>query len=255
MKRTAIFLFASLFVTSFSATVSLAQQNKNFTDSLNSKQLLVVVTDDWGSLHGTLYTYEKQKGNWVLQFSNPIVVGSKGLGIGDGLVPLSIDGAPIKKEGDMKAPAGIFTLGTAFGYGDYKDAKWIKARYIKADDTLICVDDSHSANYNTLIKNDSANGDYKSFEHMHLNAIYYKWGMFVNHNADKPKPGDGSCIFIHIWGNENEGTEGCTAMKEDDMVKLLHWINARNNPLLAQFPKAEYAKFAAQYNLPIPGGQ
>src|ERR1700731_2757 len=97
-----------------------------------SKQLMVVVTDGWSNIQGTIYCFEKHHDKWILKFSNPIVVGGKGLGIGDGLVPLSIDNAPVKKEGDMKSPAGFFTIGTAFGYADYKDAKWIKNPYIKA---------------------------------------------------------------------------------------------------------------------------
>jgi len=219
-------------------------------DSLKANQLLVVVTDDWKSNRGTLYAFKKHKRKWVLLFSNAVVVGSKGLGIGDGLIPLSIDSAPEKKEGDLKSPAGIFKIGKAFGYAAYTDAKWIKNPYIKATDTLICVDDIHSAYYNTLVNNDPVKKDWNSFEYMHRKDDYYKWGLFINHNAGKPIAGKGSCIFMHIWENDHEGTEGCTAMKEDDMVKILKWINAGLNPLLIQLPKTEYSKLVTRYNLP-----
>jgi L,D-peptidoglycan transpeptidase YkuD (ErfK/YbiS/YcfS/YnhG family) len=72
----------------------------------------------------------------------------------------------------------------------------------------------------------------------------------VNYNTNKPVPGNGSCIFIHIWGNDHEGTSGCTAMKEDDLLQILHWIKSSANPLLVQLPKQEYLKFSAQYGLP-----
>jgi len=55
---------------------------------------------------------------------------------------------------------------------------------------------------------------------------------------------------MHIWENNHEGTEGCTAMPETDILRILHWINAKRNPLLVQMPKAEYGKLVAQYNLP-----
>ncbi|HEY2582512.1 MAG TPA: L,D-transpeptidase family protein [Mucilaginibacter sp.] len=218
-----------------------------------SRQLMVVVTDGWNNLQGTIYVFEKNNDKWVLEFNNAIVVGSKGLGVGDGIVPLSIENAPIKKEGDMKSPAGFFTIGTAFGYANYEDAKWINNPYVKATDTLICVDDMTSAHYNTLINNDPAKSDYKSFELMHLQKDYYKWGLFINHNSGTVVPGDGSCIFMHIWGSDHSGTAGCTAMKEADLLRILHWIKAKDNPLLVQLPKDEYVKIRAEYGLPEIG--
>jgi L,D-peptidoglycan transpeptidase YkuD (ErfK/YbiS/YcfS/YnhG family) len=216
----------------------------------SAKQLMVVVTHGWDDLRGRIFCFEKHKNKWTLQFSNPIVVGSKGLGVGHGIIAFAITGAPLKKEGDNKSPAGIFTIGTAFGYAGYQDASWIKAHYIKASDTLICVDDAQSANYNRLVQKDTAKQDYKSHEEMHLKADYYKWGLFINHNADDVVPGGGSCIFMHIWGNSREGTAGCTAMQEGNILRVLHWIDARKMPLLVQFPAGEYRKIHAFYHLP-----
>ncbi len=218
-------------------------------DSLPARQILVVVAEGWNNLQGSLYAYNKVGSKWILQFSNPIVLGEKGLGLGDGLVPIAIANVPVKKEGDLRAPAGIFSIGTAFGYAPYKEAGWINNRYIMCTDTLICVDDLHSVNYNKLVKTDTATKDYNSHEDMLMEKNYYKWGLFVNYNTNKI-PGNGSCIFIHIWGNDHEGTWGCTAMKEEDMIRILHWIKSTDNPLLVQLPKTEYIKFSVQYGLP-----
>lgn len=214
------------------------------------KQLMVVVTDGWDNVQGTIYVYEKHEDNWFLKYCNSIVVGGKGLAIGSGLVALSIPDAPYKKEGDMKSPAGIFSMGTAFGYANYIDAKWINYPYIKATDTLICVDDMKSAAYNTLIDKKAGKVDYKSYENMLLKKDYYKWGIFINHNAPRVVPGYGSCIFMHIWENDHSGTAGCTAMKEDDLLRILHWLNNEDTPVLVQMPRKEYQKIKAQYNLP-----
>jgi D-alanyl-D-alanine dipeptidase len=127
------------------------------------------------------------------------------------------NGAPVKKEGDKKSPAGIFTIGPAFGYPDKKD---------------------------------TAKAAYNSFEYMHRLDNYYKWGLFIYHNSGNVVPGDGPCIFMHIWENDNEGTDGCTAMKESNILRVLHWINYKDNPLLVQLPKAEYRKLRAQFGLP-----
>ncbi len=227
-------------------------QNQAYKN-LHSRQLLIVVTDGWDSLRGTLYCFSCQNHHWQLKFSNAVVVGSKGLGIGSGAVKLPFQSGPVKKEGDKKSPAGIFTIGTAFGYADKNDAHWIKNRYIKATDTLICVDDSHSAHYNTLINNVQANTDYNSFEYMHRKDDYYKWGLFINHNSDPAVAGEGSCIFMHIWENEHEGTVGCTAMKEADLLRILRWINAKKRPLLVQLPKDEYTRLRRSLHLPAIG--
>ncbi len=226
------------------------QHGHEATQDLPARQLIVVITNGWDNLQGRLYVFNKYHGKWVLQFSNAVVVGSKGLGIGDGIIPLTISDAPVKKEGDKKSPAGIFTIGTAFGYANKKDAAWIKNPYVPAFDTLICVDDMRSTNYNRLIDKDSAKTDYNSFEYMHRKDDYYKWGLFINHNSGKVVAGDGSCIFMHIWKNDHEGTDGCTAMKEANILRILRWINAKDKPVLVQFPKVEYEKLRVRYGLP-----
>lgn len=224
--------------------------HKTITDSLNSTQLIIVLANNWDSIGANLYAFEKQHGRWVLQFTHPVVVGAKGLGIGDGLIPVSIPGAPGKKEGDLKAPAGIFSIGAAFGYAPPAEAGFIKDTYIQAKDTVICVDDASSSYYNRIISADTAHKDWNSFEHMRLAKNYYKWGLFVNHNAPVTAPGHGSCIFIHIWGSAAEGTAGCTAMAEDGLLKLLRWIDASKKPLLVQLPAEEYVKISSNLGLP-----
>jgi len=219
------------------------------TNLKGSRQLLVVVNNGWDDLRGTLYAFNKVRGKWRLQFSNPIVLGSKGIALGDGIVKLNATG-PIKHEGDKRSPAGIFSMGTAFGYAKKEDAGWIKNHYVQAFDTLICVDDAASPNYNKLVDKDTAKHDYNSFEYMHLKKVYYKWGLFINHNSDPVTPADGSCIFMHIWENELTGTDGCTAMAEKNMLRVLRWIDAERTPLLVQMPANVYKKLRRQFNFP-----
>jgi D-alanyl-D-alanine dipeptidase len=224
-------------------------QNTVKTD-LQNRQLLVVVSGGWDSLQGRIYCFEKRKAKWILKFSNPVVLGSKGLGMGEGMVTMFIDGAPVKKEGDLKSPAGIFSIGTAFGNATPGEAKWIQNPYICTTDTLICVDDLHSAHYNTLVNKNPEKADWNSFEEMHRKDDYYKWGLFINHNADKPIAGKGSCIFMHIWENDHTGTTGCTAMNEEKFLRILHWINADKKPLLIQLPLKEYRSQVEKFRLP-----
>jgi L,D-peptidoglycan transpeptidase YkuD (ErfK/YbiS/YcfS/YnhG family) len=219
-------------------------------DSLKSGQLVVVVTDNWNSIRARLYCFEKMKDKWTIQYSFPAVVGKNGLAPGEGVYPLEILGASYKKEGDMKAPAGIFYLGPAFGYIEKSAVKWIQIPYLQATDDLICVDDSNSRNYNHLIKKSSGNADWKSHEEMHLHSEEYKWGIFVQYNFKPVQTGKGSCIFLHVWESEGEGTAGCTAMEEKNILKLMHWLRSVKDPVLIQLPETEYRKLSPRYNLP-----
>jgi L,D-peptidoglycan transpeptidase YkuD (ErfK/YbiS/YcfS/YnhG family) len=207
-------------------------------DSLKSEQVIIVVTDDWNSIRATLYCVEKIKGRWLIQFSFPAVVGSKGM-------------ADDKTEGDMKSPSGIFHLGPAFGYADKTKARWIHLPYVRGSDTLICVDDGASRFYNHLIDSNSLPADWHSHEDMHQKDDAYKWGLFVQYNAHPVVKGKGSCIFLHIWENERTGTAGCTAMEEKNLIRLLRWIQAEKVPLLVQYPKSVYKKIGSEYHLPL----
>jgi L,D-peptidoglycan transpeptidase YkuD (ErfK/YbiS/YcfS/YnhG family) len=217
---------------------------------LPAKQLIIVVTDNWNDIHARLYAFEKRKGSWHLQFSFAAVVGERGMGLGEGMEDISIIDAPQKKEGDMKSPAGIFFLGPAFGYAAKTETNWMHMPYVRATDTLVCIDDPRSSRYNQLIKSDTIENDWSSHEDMHRKDQDYKWGLFVQHNYHPVIPGMGSCIFLHIWEGAEKGTAGCTAMEEKNMIQLLRWIRAGNHPLLVQFPEAIYKNIRKDFLLP-----
>jgi L,D-peptidoglycan transpeptidase YkuD (ErfK/YbiS/YcfS/YnhG family) len=228
----------------------MATANNRFAQSLPCQQLIIVVAKNWNTVGARLYAFEKQKGNWGLQFSFPVVVGQNGMAMGEGMRTIKLPDAPQKKEGDLKSPAGIFYLGPAFGYAAEQEAKWIRLPYVCATDTLICIDDPNSMMYNKMVKTDTVKMDWNSHEEMHRQDEDYKWGIFVHHNDYPVKKSLGSCIFLHIWEGANEGTAGCTAMEEKNILTLLKWIRADKSPLLVQFPEAVYRKIYKEYQLP-----
>jgi D-alanyl-D-alanine dipeptidase len=81
------------------------------------------------------------------------------------------------------------------------------------------------------------------------NDLLYKWGLVVDHNA-RAIPGGGSCIFLHIWKDSSTATAGCTAMREQDLVTLLRWLDPKRRPVLIQMPRTEYDRLRPRYNLP-----
>lgn len=244
-----IIFFAGLIIISCNQSPLKKPYNKVKLDTLDSQQLIVVTTNDWNDFKGKFYCYEKENKKWELILSDSCVVGRNGLGIGLGIKTFQFPDAPIKIEGDLKSPAGIFKIGNAFGYANKKEVSWLKVPYIESTNDLLCIDDGNSLSYNQFVYSDTKKKDWNSCEKMHLKNYLYKWGLFVEHNPTRI-PGKGSCIFIHIWESNNKGTTGCTAMSEDNILKILHWIDVKKKPLLVQFPKREYEKVLEKIELP-----
>lgn len=198
---------------------------------LDTKQLLVVTTKDWSTSDGMLQRYEKTDQTWhkVGKAIN-IQLGRNGLGWGIGLHQIPKDAEIIKKEGDGKAPAGIFRLRQAFGYAPLN----IHYPYEVYKETDHCVDDVSSKLYNKIVDSTKVTVDYESFEHMKFPKDYYKYGIVVNHNhinEEGAKRGAGSCIFIHI---KKVPTAGCTVMNEEEIKEILRWLDPDAEPLLLQ---------------------
>jgi len=59
--------------------------------------------------------------------------------------------------------------------------------------------------------------------------------MVIEYNTENPVAGKGSAIFLHIWRDENSPTAGCTAVSEENIVKLMKWLDPSLSPLILQF--------------------
>src|ERR1700730_10811088 len=218
-----------------------------------SRQCVVVLTDNWASPTGVMHSFErgettasrKERGHGIA-----VVVGRNGLGQGRGLIRLDFDGAPDKREGDDRAPAGIFRLSSAFGYATAHSAAWIKLPYLALSKQVEGIDDPNSRYYNKLVdRSKVAKIDWRSSEEMRRDDVLYKWGVVVEHNP-AAIPGAGSCIFLHIWKSSSAPTAGCTAMAESDLITLIRWLNPARRPILVQLPRAAYRSVRAKYGLP-----
>ncbi|MEB0045583.1 MULTISPECIES: L,D-transpeptidase family protein [unclassified Pseudomonas] len=213
----------------------------------HSNQLIVVTTKNWTDVQGTAQRYERQ-GTIFQKTGSPfaIVVGRNGLAWGKGLNVVSQRAGPIKHEGDGKAPAGLFKLGTAFGYDSTSDTR---LPYLPLTAAIECVDDSHSTHYNRLLDGSTIIKDWSSSERMRRDDGLYRQGIVIEHNMPAAA-GSGSCIFFHIWRGPASPTQGCTAMPPDDIAQLLHWLDPRQSPLLVQLPETDYEQLRHQWHLP-----
>ncbi len=228
MCRYIAFLFATLFLASCSPSQSPVKEKDSLGDS---QQLILVSAETETSTTATLTRKEKVSGEWK-QIGNtiPVTLGRSGLAWGTGLhKPQS---GQQKKEGDGKSPAGIFRLTNIFGYAA-PDSVNFQMPYLHANKALECVDDSNSKFYNQFVDNQAVEKDWNSSEFMRMQDHQYQWGLLVEHNAGAVPMG-GSCIFLHIWKAPGASTSGCTAMKEEDMMELIGWLNIDKKPVLVQ---------------------
>ena len=218
-----------------------------------ARQALIVVTADWDSVPGTLRRFQRASAAepWTpVGDSIPVVVGASGLGWGIGLHggPPPRPG-PVKHEGDNRAPAGVFRLGSAFGYA--ARPPWMKLPYVRASAALKCVDDPASSHYNQVLDQRKVRVDWNSHEDMRRRDDAYRFGVIVEHDwGARRQPGAGSCIFLHIWGGPGSSTVGCTAMSADNLATLLRWLDPARAPVLVQLPREQYRQLHALWRLP-----
>ena len=71
-----------------------------------------------------------------------------------------------------------------------------------------------------------------SYEFMKRDDNLYKYGVVIEYNTDPVIKGNGSAIFLHIWKGEGIPTAGCVAVSEEDIIKILGWLDPAASPLM-----------------------
>lgn len=248
-------LFVLVGCTLASCTAPELQRPGGFRNPLSkARQLVVVRTARWDTLGGRLDVYERthESDGWrAVREPYAITVGSAGLGWGTGLHGSAAGKGPVKREGDRRSPAGAFSLSAVYGYASGDAIGDLAMPYIPLDSTTVCVDDPASRYYNMIVdQTNVAVQDWRSAERMRLSGPWYRWGVIVDHNADPRIAGDGSCIFLHVWGYPSEPTTGCTSFDEEHLLELLRWLKPSEHPVLVQLPEEEYQRLRAGWRLP-----
>ncbi|KNY29612.1 stalk domain-containing protein [Pseudobacteroides cellulosolvens] len=227
MKRLFAFILASYILITGTITYGReAGTNNSLTSLFNelnavngSSQIIVVSNEKESQFNATVQAYEKTSAGWINSLpSMGAVIGKNGFSL-------------MKREGDLKAPAGIFRIGTAFGMPGTPGIT--KLPYISTTTRDYWIDDASSLDYNKWIK---YNGDpytkWKSFEKLRITR--YKYAFVIEYNMNPIVKGNGSAIFFHIWKGSNISTSGCTAVSEANILKLLGWLKPDKNPIIIQ---------------------
>jgi L,D-peptidoglycan transpeptidase YkuD (ErfK/YbiS/YcfS/YnhG family) len=218
----------------------------------SSSQCVVGIAEDWNSSHATLRFYQKSGNRWVADGAAwQSRLGKNGLIWGSGLNPVPA-GVATKKEGDMRSPAGVFSLGGVWGY-DSAINKHPKMFYRQVTPRDLWVEDAASPHYNRhLILEQSPSTPWEKKQQMKQNDAAHALKLFIAHNAPpKVVPNAGSSIFFHIWrANGGKPTAGCTTMSEAQLRGLIAKIDPTRRPLYVLLPRAEYESYRSRWKLP-----
>jgi len=221
-----------------------------------STQVVFVVGADWNAARGVLARYERDgSGAWQqCGACHPVWIGRSGCAWGRGLHPLPANG-PSKREGDGRSPAGIFTIGPAFGTAPACKTG-LDYRPMTADDW--CIDDASSPHYNRIVAASEvgaaavAGSTEPMRRDIHRDGDRsYDLGFVIGHNCDC-EPGAGSCIFAHLTGDPAAPTAGCIAMTKPELGALLAWLRADAHPRFVLLPAAEATAHGTAWGLPPP---
>lgn len=218
----------------------------------DARQLVLVTIPEWSSSQGTLRTFARTEAAWQeVRTASPVVIGRAGAAWGIGQHPPQP--GPRKREGDSRSPAGVFAIGTAFGYADSASTA---LAYEQMDANDWCIDVSTSPLYNRIVDAgqvgiDATSGSTEPMRRdLHLGGDRrYEIGFIIEHNPAN-EPDAGSCIFAHVWKAADAPTAGCTAMAEPAMRRLLSWLRPETGPVFVLLPMAEYEALRHGWGLP-----
>ena len=214
-------------------------------------QLIVSIAPDWDATRGTLILLDRTAQGW--KPASPVIAvlyGKHGLAWGRGVAGTDEPGLA-KREGDGRAPAGVFAIGTIYGDDPaLPDGAAYPYHQVTARDAW--VDDPKNPFYNRHVVVEDATDPPAWFEkhRMRVGDAAFRWRVEIRHNAEPPLAGAGSVIFFHIRRGPDRRTAGCTVMTEDDLLTMIRWLRADRKPHYVLLPWNEYETRVERWGLP-----
>jgi L,D-peptidoglycan transpeptidase YkuD (ErfK/YbiS/YcfS/YnhG family) len=214
--------------------------------------MLLVRADSWASSFGSLTPFErKPNGPWVAAGPEvPVDLGRNGLAWGRGL-HVSPETGPFKTEGDRKSPAGVFSLGRAFGVAAELPDESRGFPYLQTQASTYCVEDTRSTFYNQIIDSrEVSRSSWEKWSELRRRDGLFDWGVIVRQNAPDTRKAAGSCVFLHVWRGPRVPTSGCTALPRAQIQALLRWLDPAAEPVLVQLPRVAFETLRSTWGLP-----
>ena len=128
-----------------------------------------------------------------------------------------------KTEGDRCTPIGVFKIGKVYYRPDRIKKLDTNLKTRKITKNMGWCDDPYNKKYNKEIVLDKKNKGEKLYRRDNTYDVL----IVIEYNTKKIKPFKGSAIFIHLTKNYSP-TEGCIALKKNDLLILLKIINKKS---------------------------
>lgn len=159
----------------------------------------------------------------TLTSPSTIEVGGKTYACTSGRGGIAVMG--VKREGDLKTPSGSFALRCCYYRPDRMEAPKTALPIIALTPEDGWCDDPAHALYNQPVKLPFAGRHEKLWREDNVYdliiALGYNDGFDAHGNPTPIIKGIGSAIFMHIMREDGIGTEGCLALKRDDVLAVL----------------------------------
>jgi L,D-peptidoglycan transpeptidase YkuD (ErfK/YbiS/YcfS/YnhG family) len=126
-----------------------------------------------------------------------------------------------KREGDNITPKGNHKIVKIYYRSDRIKKISSKFRLIEITKDMGWCDDPNSKNYNQLVNLPSKYTHEKLFKKNNIYDII----VVLNYNIKPVIKNKGSAIFIHVAKKKYPPTQGCIALKKNDLLKLLSKIS------------------------------
>jgi L,D-peptidoglycan transpeptidase YkuD (ErfK/YbiS/YcfS/YnhG family) len=126
-----------------------------------------------------------------------------------------------KKEGDNITPIGVYKIVKIYYRKDRIKKISSKFELIKITKDIGWCDDPNSKKYNQIINLPTK----YSYEKLYRKDNVYDLILVLNYNMNPVVKDKGSAIFIHIAKKKYQPTQGCIALKKNNLLKLTSKIN------------------------------
>ena len=126
-----------------------------------------------------------------------------------------------KKEGDNITPKGLYKIVKIYYRKDRIKKVSSKFKLIKITKNIGWCDDPNSEKYNKIVNLPTK----YSYEKLYRKDNVYDLILVLNYNMSPVIKNKGSAIFIHITKKKYQPTQGCVALKKNNLLKLISKIN------------------------------
>ena len=176
-----------------------------------ARQLITVVADSASSTTATLTAWERTDAGWRTVVG-PVraFVGQAGIGQAS--------------EGSSKTPAGVWSLGQAFGR---QPNPGTAMPYFTTDSYDWWNGNVNSAAYNTHVRQAGNPGG--ASENLYGAGAVYDYAVDMGYNTARV-PGAGSAMFLHV--TDGAPSAGCVAIDRAALVSILRWLDPAKNPVI-----------------------